>query len=313
MAIYITGSLAYDRIMNFPGNFTDSILPDQIHNLNVSFFIDSLDEKLGGNAGNIAYTLSLLSERSIIVGAAGKDFDRYAQVLEERGLSLEGIMRLDHELTASAYIMTDRSNNQITGFHAAAMMHASTYDFPDIDPENSLALIGPANPGDMVRHPAFYKERGVRYIYDPAQQIPVLSKEDMLSCIDGAYLLVGNDYEIHMIMNVTGKTKEELVDMTVRGIVTTYGEQGSVVLEKGEAEVAVDAVPVSSVTDPTGAGDAYRAGLIKGLILNQPLVECARLGATCAAFCIEAQGTQGHAFEVEDFFRRHSAAFGASM
>ena len=134
MSIYLSGSLAYDRIMNFPGKFTDSILPDQIHNLNVSFFIDRLDEKLGGNAGNIAYTLHLLGENSIIVGSAGKDFDRYAETLRQRGLSLEGITRFDDQLTASAYIMTDQTNNQITAFHAAAMMLPSGYAFPSLNP-----------------------------------------------------------------------------------------------------------------------------------------------------------------------------------
>ena len=311
MSIYLTGSLAYDRIMNFPGKFTDSILPDQIHNLNVSFYIDSLDEKLGGNAGNIAYTLNLLGERSIVVGAGGRDFDRYAAVLEERGLSLEGIRRMDDQLTASAYIMTDQVNNQITGFHAAAMMFPSTYDFPNLDPEGDIALIGPANPEDMNSHPALYREKGVRYIYDPSQQLPVLSSDQLLGAIEGAYLLVGNDYEIQLIMNSTGRSKEELVRMTARGIITTLGEQGSLVTEKdAEEERPVPAVPVSQVLDPTGAGDAYRAGLIKGILLGQPLVECARLGATCAAFCIERPGTQGHDFSIEDFFRRHSSAFG---
>lgn len=311
MSIYLTGSLAYDRIMNFPGNFTDSILPDQIHNLNVSFFIDRLDEQLGGNAGNIAYTLALLGERPIIVGSAGRDFDRYAAALEQEGLSLEGIERFDDELTASAYIMTDQNNNQITGFHAAAMTRPSSYDYPGLDPETAIALIGPSNPHDMITHPAFYKERGVRYIFDPSQQIPILTGPDLADCIEGAYLLVGNDYEIQLIQNVTGRTREELVEMTVRGVISTCGEKGSVVTEKGAPEgKSIAAVPVSQVLDPTGAGDAYRAGLIKGLLLGQSLADCARLGATCAAYCIEQRGTQGHNFGLDDFFRRHATAFG---
>jgi adenosine kinase len=297
--------------MNFPGKFTDSILPDQIHNLNVSFFIDNLEEKLGGNAGNIAYNLYLLGERPIIVGSAGRDFDRYAAVLEKRGLSLEGILRLETELTAGAYIMTDQTNNQITGFHAAAMMTPSHYDFPKLDPKQDIALIGPSNPDDMNRHPALYRKKGMRYIYDPSQQLPILSAQQLLTAIEGAYLLVGNDYEIQMIMNTTGRSKEELLGMTTRGIITTLGEKGSLVMEKGaEQEVLVPSVPVSRVLDPTGAGDAYRAGLIKGLLLKQSLKECARLGATCAAFCIEHAGTQEHYFCVEDFFHRHSSAFG---
>lgn len=314
MSIYLTGSIAYDRIMNFPGKFTDSILPDQIHNLNVSFFIDHLEEKLGGNAGNIAYTLALLGEKSIIVGSAGRDFDRYAAVLEARGLSLEGIVRLEDELTASAYIMTDQSNNQITGFHAAAMMTPSGYGFPHLDPAEDIALIGPSNPQDMRDHPVLYAEKGLRYIYDPSQQLPILSADDLKKAISGCYLLVGNDYEIQLIMNNTGLSKAELVGMTGRGLITTLGEHGSLVTEKGAPEEkSVSAVTISSVADPTGAGDAYRAGLIKGLLLNQSLTECARLGSTCAAFCIERPGTQGHDFSIEDFFRRHSAAFGNAV
>jgi adenosine kinase len=311
VSIYLTGSLAYDRIMNFPGKFTDSILPDQIHNLNVSFFIDKLDEKLGGNAGNIAYTLHLLGESSIVVGSAGRDFDRYAAALEERDLSLEGISRLETQLTAGAYIMTDQNNNQITAFHAAAMMTPSDYDFPRLCPDRDIALIGPSNPDDMNRHPALYREKGMRYIYDPSQQLPVLSAEQLLTAIAGADLLIGNDYEIQMIMNATGRSKEELLSLTRRGIITTLGEHGSLVTEKDTgAETRVASVPVSKVLDPTGAGDAYRAGLLKGLLLKQPLVECARLGATCAAFCIEQLGTQEHNFSIDDFFKRHSAAFG---
>lgn len=310
MAVYISGSMAYDRIMNFPGKFVDAILPDQIHNLNVSFFINKLEERLGGNAGNIAYTLKLLGEASVIVASAGRDFERYAAVLETRGLSCEGIKCFEDELCPSAYIITDQSNNQITGFHAAAMMRPSEFQFPELDPKEDLALIGPSNPEDMVAHPALYKEKGIRYIYDPGQQIPVLSAENLIAAIDGAYILIGNDYEIQLIMNVTGKTKEELVEMTQRGLITTLGEHGSRVTEKGMDEVDVPAVSVSSVVDPTGAGDSYRSGLIKGLLLDQPLAECARLGSTCAAFCIEQAGTQEHGFGMEDFFKRHSAAFG---
>ncbi|MDL2279339.1 carbohydrate kinase family protein [Desulfovibrio sp. OttesenSCG-928-G11] len=311
MSIYLTGSIAYDRIMNFPGRFTDSILPDQIHNLNVSFFIDRLDEQFGGNAGNIAYTLNLLGERSVMVGTVGRDFDRYAAALESRGLSLEGVLRLEDELSPSAYIMTDQANNQITGFHAAAMMTPSVYDFPDLDPATDIALVGPSNPDDMKRHPALYREKGVRYIYDPSQQLPILSAQDLRAAIEGAYLLVGNDYEISLIMNNTGLSRQELVNLTGRGVITTLGEKGSLVSEKDrDNDLTVEAVPVAEVLDPTGAGDAYRAGLIKGLLLNQPLEECARLGASCAAFCIERKGTQGHDFSIEDFFRRHSAAFG---
>ena len=191
------------------------------------------------------------------------------------------------------------------------MLSRASYDFAAVVPEKDFALICPANPDDMKAFPKLFREKGLRYIYDPSQQLPMHSGEELLDCIRGAYLLVGNDYEIQLIMNNTGRTKEELVNLTTRGVIVTLGEQGSVVIEKGAPEEKrIPAVPVGNVVDPTGAGDAYRAGLLKGLLLDQSLAECARLGSTCAAYCIEKQGTQGHDFNLDDFFRRHAAAFG---
>ena len=310
MAIYISGSMAYDRIMNFPGKFTDSILPDQLHNLNVSFFIDRLDEKLGGNAGNITHSLFLLGERPYVVGSLGKDGGRYLQLFEDRGLPIEGLNVLDSELTASAYISTDQSNNQITAFHAAAMMTPSGYTFPHLNPQKDWGIICPSNLDDMKIHPRIYQEKGVRYIYDPSQQIPVLGKDDMLAAIKGAYLLAGNDYEIQLIQNATGLNKKELLSLTTAGIITTLGEKGSLVTHKDGQEVHVGVVKVKGIVDPTGAGDAYRAGLLKGLCQGFDLVESAKLGATCAAYCIEEYGTQEHNFSLEAFQLRHLASFG---
>ena len=310
MAIYISGSMAYDRIMNFPGKFTDSILPDQLHNLNVSFFIDRLDEKLGGNAGNITHSLFLLGERPYVVGSLGKDGGRYLQLFEDRGLPIEGLNVLDSELTASAYISTDQSNNQITAFHAAAMMTPSGYTFPHLNPQKDWGIICPSNLDDMKIHPRIYQEKGVRYIYDPSQQIPVLGKDDMLAAIKGAYLLAGNDYEIQLIQNSTGLNKKELLSLTTAGIITTLGEKGSLVTHKDGQEVHVGVVKVKGIVDPTGAGDAYRAGLLKGLCQGFDLVESAKLGATCAAYCIEEYGTQEHNFSLEAFQLRHLASFG---
>jgi adenosine kinase len=302
--------MAYDRIMNFPGKFADSLLPDQLHTLNVSFCIDRLEEKTGGNAGNIAHSLALLGEAPIIVASVGKDFDRYATLLQQRGLPLVGITRLDDELTAGAYIMTDQANNQITAFHAAAMMTPSNYAFPSLDPIGDIAYIGPSNLHDMNSHPALYKEKGIRYIYDPAQQLPVLTVGQLLTAIQGAWLLVSNEYEFKLIMKITGRSRKDLAAMTRKGIITTFGENGSLVTdnESGE-EKTVPAAPVIAIADPTGAGDAYRAGLIKGILLGLPLYASACLGATCAAFCVECLGTQGHNFSEDEFFSRHNGIF----
>ncbi len=310
MAVYLTGSVAYDRIMSFPGVFTDSILPDQIHNLNVSFFIDQLEEKFGGNGGNIAYSLALLGEKSLILGTVGKDFGPYAQALEKLGLSLEGIKRLDGERTAAAYITTDRSGNQITAFHAAAMMTSCGYDFPNLKPKVDLALIGPSNPSDMCGHPALYRKNKIRYIYDPAQQLPVLSGEDLADAVAGAWLLVGNDYEIKLIQNRLGVTESTLAAKTGLGLISTLGAEGSAFISPNGERLHIPAVPVSKVADPTGAGDAYRSGLIKGLLMGLSPARAGRLGAVCAAYCIESLGTQEHRFTRAEFAARFEKAFG---
>lgn len=309
MAVYLTGSVAYDRIMNFPGVFTDSILPDRIHDLNVSFFIDRLDEKLGGNGGNIAYSLALLGEKPLILGTVGKDFAPYAAVLDTLGLSMEGIKQLDEERTASAYITTDRSGNQITAFHAAAMMTPCGYTFPHLDPANDLALIGPSNIDDMREHPALYRQRKVRYIYDPAQQLPVVAGGDLADAVAGAWLLVGNDYEIRLIQNRLGVDETALAAMTGIGLIATMGEKGSMYLDPAGKRSLIPAVPVTKVADPTGAGDAYRSGLIKGLLAGQSPDRAGRIGAVCAAYCIESHGTQGHHFSPAEFAARFELNF----
>ena len=311
MSIYLTGSLAYDRLMRFSGKFADSILPDQIESLSVSFFIDHFEEKLGGNAGNIAYSLHLLGEKPVIIASAGKDFGPYKCMLEEWGLPTHAITVHENQLTAGCYITTDLVNNQIAAFHAAALMEPSSFVFPAMNKATDIGIICPSNPNDMTTHPKAYKEQGVAYIYDPAQQLPILSKEDVLDSIDGALLLMGNDYEINLVMEKTGRTLAELLQMTTQGIIATMGEKGSVLYHKDGTQTTVPAVPVAEVRDPTGAGDAYRAGLLKGLTQGNTLLEAARLGAVCSAFCIEASGPQAHVFTKATFTKRYNSAFPA--
>lgn len=307
MSIYVSGSLAYDRIMNFPGKFADHILPEKIHILNVCFLIDRLEEKRGGTAGNIAYSLALLGEKPHVLCCVGKDFDRYAEELDRLGLPQDGVRKLDDQFTAGAYITTDQSDNQITGFNPAAMRFPCEYPFPALDAAADIAIVSPGNVDDMVGLPRMFRERGVRYIFDPGQQIPALSGDQLYETICGAHMLVSNDYELEMIMKATGRTKAELLERT-GWIITTMSEHGSRI-DNG-SPVLVPAVKADRVLDPTGAGDAYRAGLIKGLVDGRDVVEAARMGATCASFCVEHYGTQEHAFTPEQFAARHNAAFG---
>jgi len=308
MQILISGSLAYDRIMDFPGKFVDHILPDKIHVLNVCFTVNSLKEKFGGTAGNIAYSLALLGERPLILAAAGKDFDRYAAWLQEHELSLEGIRRVQEQLTAGAYITTDQADNQITGFNPGAMHYPSLFKFDGVDPEATLAIVAPGNLEDMLTYTRRCKERKIAYIFDPGQSIPALSGEQLVEMLTGCRLLISNDYELEMIMRATGFEKAQIVPRT-GGVITTLGEGGSLVCTRDE-EMTILAARAARVLDPTGAGDAYRAGLIKGLVVGKSLWDAARTGAVCASYAVECYGTQEHRFSQEAFWARYERSFG---
>lgn len=306
MSIYVAGSLAFDRIMSFNGAFADHILADKLHILNVSFLIDGLVEKRGGCAGNIAYTLALMDEKPLILATAGKNFGDYGQFLEKQGLSLDGVRVMQDEFTASCTLITDKNNNQINGFHPAAMAFPCEYGFPNPDASADWGIVSPGNLDDMKALPRLFREKGIQYIYDPGQQIPALSADDMLDAITGSALLVTNDYELEMISKTTGRTRAELRALT-GGIITTLGEKGSLI-DNGESGTVGIAQP-ETVADPTGAGDSFRSGLLKGLVAGLDVPAAARLGATCASYCIEHQGTQEHTFTYAEFAARHRAAF----
>jgi len=305
MHIYISGSLAYDRIMTFPGNFSDHILPDKLHILNVCFLVDSLEEKFGGTAGNIAYTLSLLGEKPLIMAAVGRDFDAYERHLAQLGLPLEGVRQVEQEFTAGAYITTDSNDNQITGFNPGAMKHRAGFEAVNGGPGASLGIVSPGNVDDMVGYAKLFREKGVPYIFDPGQQIPALSKENMLEALTGSEALVSNDYELEMICRALGVEWSELLGRT-KAVVTTLGGEGALV-RNGAGEVRTPAVRLEKTVDPTGAGDAFRAGLLKGLSMGRTLVEASILGAACASFCVERHGTQEHAFTREELEARMQA------
>jgi adenosine kinase len=308
MQIYISGSLAFDRIMTFPDKFSNHILPDKIHILNVSFLVDGLVERFGGTAGNIAYNLYLLGEKSTILSQVGKDFGPYDERLQQYGIALDGIRTIEQEFTAGCYITTDMSDNQINGFNPGAMKYPSQYDMTRIDPSDALGLIAPGNINDMVDHPKYYRDNGIPYIFDPGQQIPALGGDNLKAAINGAEILIVNDYELEMVMKAAGLSKEDIVDQ-VGYLITTLGEKGSMV-SCSDGDTTIGAVPAKEVLDPTGAGDAFRAGLLKGLAMGKTVVESCKLGATCATYAVEFQGTQEHAFTFEEFTERYESVFG---
>jgi len=302
MNIIVSGSMAYDRIMDFPGKFSDHILPDKIHVLNVCFQVNGLKEKFGGTAGNIAYALTLMGEKPLICATIGHDYQKYFKWLAKNGLSTENIKIIADEFTAGAYITTDRSDNQITGFNPGAMKYQSTLDFSKLDPENTIVIVSPGNFEDMVNYPRACKKKGIDYILDPGQSLPLWDKQDLIQAIEGCRILIVNDYELSLIISKTGLDKKALLEMTGT-IITTMGESGSQISTR-EREIAVPAFRVKKVVDPTGAGDSYRGGLLCGLVHGKNIEQCARMGSVCASFSIENYGTQEYSFTPEEFNER---------
>ncbi len=308
MNIYISGSLAYDRIMDFPGKFSDYILPDKIHVLNVCFNVNGIVEKFGGTAGNIAYTLSLLNEKPFILATIGKDYQNYFDWLEKNDIPTDWIKIIHEEFTAGAYITTDMSDNQITGFNPGAMKYPSEYRFDSEDPDNCLVHIAPGNIDDMKYYAEQCKNKGIRYICDPGQSLSKWDSRSLVEWIDGSIMLISNDYELEIIMRLTGLKKNQLLKLT-KTIITTLGEKGSLICTQ-ENVIEIPAVKVKDIIDPTGAGDAYRAGLIKGLILGKDIQTAAKMGTIAAVYAIEKYGTQEHRYSFEEFSERYKDNFG---
>lgn len=302
MNIIVSGSLAYDRIMNFPGRFSEHILPEKIHVLNVCFQVDGVKEKFGGTAGNIAYALTLMGEKPLISAAIGYDYHRYFEWLSRNGISTEGVRIIEDELTAGAYITTDKADNQITGFNPGAMRHSSCLDFDKLDPGKTLIIVSPGNLGDMIDYPRICKERGIDYIFDPGQSLPMWDAKDLVRSIEGCRILIVNDYELDLILNKTGLNKKELLRLP-KAIITTLGEHGSRI-SIPDGDIGIPVVKTCKVKDPTGAGDSYRGGLISGLIAGKEIEECARIGSVCASFAVECYGTQEYSFTAEEFDQR---------
>ncbi len=313
MNILVSGSLAYDRVMDFPGKFSDHILPEKVHILNVCFMIDGLRENFGGTAGNVAYALSLFGESPTIIATAGRDFVPYRNWLTSHKIHTEHIKIIEGELTAGAYITTDKSDNQITAFNPGAMKFNSSVDFDSIVRKETVALVAPGNLDDMYNFSSIYKKKKIDYIFDPGQSLPALDRERLIEMIDGAKILICNDYELQLTQEKTSMTVEDILDKT-EILIKTKGEYGSeVILREHNKTKSID-IPVAkadSVKDPTGAGDAYRAGIIKGFFLSDnDIVHGAKIGAVCAAYCVEVHGTQNFHFTPKSFNKRFESVFG---
>jgi adenosine kinase len=308
MNIIVSGSLAYDRIMDFPGYFKEHILPEKIHVLNVCFQVNNMKEKFGGTAGNIAYALTLMGQKPLISATIGRDYHRYFEWLAKNGISTENIKIIENEFTASAYITTDQADNQITGFYPGAMKWSSSLDFDKLNPRETLVIVSPGNLEDMVKYPQVCKARGIDYIFDPGQSLPMLAVRDLVQVIEGCRILIANDYEMDLILCKTGLNRETLL-RRAKAVIVTTGEQGSQVFTP-EGKMRIPAAKPKTVKDPTGAGDSYRGGLISGLIQGKDIEQCARMGSVCASFAVECYGTQEYRFSPEEFNERFNGFYG---
>lgn len=315
MTIAVTGSMAFDYIMSFPGKFADHILPDQIQILSVSFLVDSMRRERGGTAGNIVYTLALLGQPSLLMASVGQDAPEYIASLSERGVDTSGVLQLPNEFTASFFVSTDQVNNQIASFYTGAMAKAGQISFADQDYKNiSLAVISPNDPDAMIKYVQECKDLHIPYVYDPSQQIPRLDTDTLVDGIGGAKILIVNDYEYEMVKKRTGLTDADINRMA-ETVVVTLGEQGSIIRagtigSEEYEEFNIPAIAPDRLAEPTGVGDAYRAGLLTGVMRGYSWQFAGRLGAVAATYVLEQHGTQRHGYTRKQFALRYQETFG---
>ncbi len=303
--VIVCGSIAYDNIMEFQGLFKDQILADKIHALNVSFLVKSLKKVRGGTAPNISYSLALVGEKPMVLGTAGMDFYEYREWLGANGVNTDLIRIIEDDYTASCFITTDLSNNQITEFYPGAMSRDSEISFRDIDTEGvGMVVIAPTEPSAMLKWVLECQELGLPYMFDPGMQIPMLSAEDLAKGILGARIAIFNEYEYDLMKKKTGLSKEDILNR-VELLVITLGGKGSILKTRGHRVLVPSARPVS-VVDPTGAGDAYRAGLLKGFFEGAPLEVMGRYASITAVYAVECKGATEHKYTIEEFKKRYS-------
>jgi adenosine kinase len=303
----ISGSLAFDYIMTYPGSFQDHIIPDKTHVLSVSFLFDSLRRYRGGVAGNIAYNFALLGERPMLVGAGGSDFGDYRVVFESLGIDTSGVLDVPAELTGSAFMSADLAGNQIAGFYPGASIAAAELSVLELGRSAVFGMVGATTREAMQRHAREFAESGCRLIYDPSQQVVSLAADELREGIELAWGIIGSDYEMAVIEQKTGHTVSDLVARAAF-VGVTFAEHGSELYFEGE-HVRIPAVTAEPLIEPTGGGDAYRAGLFKGMALGLPLEVAGRMGSMAATYAVERHGSQEHTYSPAEFVDRFEAAF----
>ena len=305
----ICGSLAYDTIMVFGDRFANHILPDKIHMLSVSFLVPQLRREYGGCAGNIAYNLSLLGDVGLPMATVGRDFGPYAEWMASNAVPRDHVRIVDSEHTAQAFITTDLDDNQITAFHPGAMQHSHLNQVADATGV-TLGIVAPDGREGMIRHAEQFAAAGIPFIFDPGQGLPMFGREDLERFVAQARWMTLNDYEWQLVQQKTGWTTAELVQR-LAALIVTHGAAGSTIHTRDGA-LEIPAAPVSAVVDPTGCGDAYRAGLLHGLLNGLDWRTTGHIASVLGAIKIESRGTQNHRFSRESFVQRLAAATAAA-
>jgi adenosine kinase len=304
MDILITGSVAYDYLMTFPGFFKEHLLAEHLEKISLSFLVETLIRRRGGIAPNIAYTMALLGARPRVLATVGEDFEEYRTWLEEQGVDTLNIKVVPGKYTASYFCTTDKTNAQVASFYPGAMAHATELSLRDLaGAKPDLVVVSPNEPAAMERTILECKELGIPYIYDPSQQIIRFDGEILSRGVEGARALFVNEYEFELIKDKTKLTVEDLMKR-LEFMVVTLGPQGATVYHDG-SHTTVEAVPTDHIVDPTGGGDAFRGGFLTGYRLNMDWQTCARLGSLAATFCLENDGPQAHHFTPEEFLARY--------
>ncbi len=309
MSIILTGSIAFDYLMRFPGHFKDHILPEHLDSISLSFLVDDMVRRPGGVAANIAYSLGLLGERPRLVATAGVDFEEYRKNLEAAGVDTSGVKIIEEKFTASFFVNTDLSNAQIASFYAGAMADAGQISMKELDlSSDDLVMISPNSPDAMIGYALECQQIGVPYIFDPSQQIVRLDQAGLTDGITGAYALFANMYEFELLQKHCHLSAEEIL-RDLEFAVITLGKDGSRVYQHGELQGVVPIFPPKRIVDPTGVGDAFRAGFLKGYLNDLDFVLCAQMGSLAATYCLEEKGTQTHSYKMKDFVTRFRTEF----
>ncbi len=308
MNVVVSGSIAFDYLMRFPGRFRDHFIDQALDHVSLSFLVEELRRERGGSGANIAFNLALLGERPILMGTAGKDFDEYRAWLEQHGVDTSAVRVIPEEYSASFFCNTDVENNQIGSFYAGAMSYAKGYRLVDaVSILPDLVINSPNDPKAMLALAEECRAHGVRHLFDPSQQVIWLDADDLRYGVERCDLLIVNEYEWDMITNKTGFTRADIVGAG-RVLIVTYGAEGARIYE-GDTLHRIPAFPVESEVDPTGVGDAFRAGLIKGMASGFDWPLSGRIGALAAAYVLEKHGTQNHHYTLVEFVTRFRTVF----